>query len=164
MNIRTPAAKLAAAALLVMLTGCSGGTPKDGATAGATPAATSTAGGGVAAVSQYDSGPRAFETPVNASLVEQGEGLFKTKGCSACHAFGQKLTGPDLAGVTQRRTASWMASQILHPEVMTKSDPISHEMFAKFALQMPNQGLNEEQAKAVIEYFKHKDQESGAKK
>jgi cytochrome c551/c552 len=108
--------------------------------------------------SPLDVGPRAADQgPPDAAAAAQGEKLFTTKGCSACHAFGKRLTCPDLAGVTHRRTAQWMENQILHPEVMTKSDPISHGLFAQFALQMPNQHLTEAEAKAVIEYFKTRD-------
>jgi mono/diheme cytochrome c family protein len=122
-------------------------------TSAAAPAASSLPAG-------LDQGPRAADEPANGALAETGEGLFKSKGCSACHTFGQKLTGPDLAGVSHRRTAKWIESQILHPDKMTKEDPISHELFAKFALQMPNQGLTPDEAKAVIEYFKHQDAEA----
>ncbi len=115
------------------------------------------------AESPYDKGPRAGESPVNEALAEQGEKLFSTKGCTACHAFGKRVTGPDLAGVSMRRTAEWMENQILHPDKMVKEDPISHALFAQYALQMPNQGLTPEEAKAVIEYFKEKDHESSEK-
>jgi mono/diheme cytochrome c family protein len=125
------------------------------------PAASAPASGGVAAVSQYDSGPRAGESAIDASKVPVGEKLFKDKGCSACHAFGKRITCPDLQGVTMRRTAAWMEHQILHPDVMVKTDPIAHDLFAKFALQMPNQGLTADQADQVIEYFKHMDHEAG---
>jgi mono/diheme cytochrome c family protein len=125
------------------------------------PASSATGTTTMPAVSPYDSGPRAAESPVDKEKAEQGEKLFQTKGCSACHAFGKKVTGPDLAGVTQRRTAIWMENQILHPEVMTKQDPIAHDLFAKYSLQMPNQKLTEDEARAVIEYFKHKDKEAG---
>ena len=118
-------------------------------------------GTAAAAVSRYDSGPRAAASAVDGALAEKGEQLFQTKGCSACHAFGKKSAGPDLAGVTMRRTATWMENQILHPEVMTREDPISHQLFAQFALQMPNQGLTPDEARAVVEFFKHKDKESG---
>ncbi len=161
MNLRNVSLALAAGYVAFVLAGCSGKPSSDAASSSTT--MPSTSGLTVAAVSLYDSGPRAFETPVNQALVEQGEGLFKTKGCSACHAFGQKLTGPDLAGVTHRRTTPWIEHQILHPEIMTKTDPISHGLFATFALQMPNQGLTPEEAKAVIEHFKHKDQELNQK-
>jgi mono/diheme cytochrome c family protein len=130
---------------------------------GETTAAAQTGSGAPTAVpikSKFDDGPRAAEAAVDEAQAEQGEQLFKDKACSACHTFGQKLTGPDLAGVTRRRTAHWIEQQILHPEKMVKEDPISRELFAKFALQMPNQGLTEAQARAIIEYFKHHDRES----
>jgi cytochrome c551/c552 len=129
------------------------------ATSAPAPSATGTTT--MPAVSKYDSGPRAAESPVDKVKAEQGEKLFQTKGCSACHAFGKKVTGPDLAGVTQRRTTVWLENQILHPEVMTKEDPIARELFAKHSLQMPNQKLTEDEALAVIEFFKHKDKEAG---
>jgi mono/diheme cytochrome c family protein len=126
-----------------------------------------TSSSGVAAnasASGLDQGPRAGEAPITEGLVDRGEQLFKDKGCSACHTFGRKLTGPDLHGVTQRRTARWIENQILHPEVMTKQDPISRGLFAQFSLQMPNQGLTAAEAQAVIEYFKHQDHEAGESK
>lgn len=114
-----------------------------------------------AAVSRYDAGPRAGDTPVDERLAKQGEQLFKDKGCSACHTFGRKLTGPDLRGVTSRRTAAWIEHQILHPDVMTKEDPISRGLLAQFMLQMPNQGLTPDEARAVVEFFKRQDREAG---
>ena len=111
--------------------------------------------------SKYDGGPRAGEQPVDGALAEQGEKLFREKGCSACHAFGARLSGPDLAGVSLRRTAEWMEHQILEPEVMVKEDPIARALFAQYALQMTNQHLTPAEAKAVIEYLKHEDHEAG---
>jgi cytochrome c551/c552 len=146
------------------IAGCgSGGSKESGATASTASGTTATPAGGVAAVSKWDSGPRAGEQAIDEAQVERGKALFSSKGCTACHTFGKKLTGPDLAGVSMRRTAAWMEQQILHPEVMTKQDPISHALFATFALQMPNQGLTADEAKAVIEYFKHQDHEAGEK-
>jgi len=147
---------LVALLALYALAGCGGSGGSSGAASTAATAA-APAAGGVAATSQYDGGPRAADTPVDASKVDEGKGLFQTKGCSACHAFGRRLSCPDLAGVTHRRTAAWMEQQVLHPDVMTKTDPISHGLFAQYALQMPNQGLTPDQARAVIEFFKQTD-------
>jgi len=133
------------------LAGCGG---KSGDSA-ATSAATASGPG-----SKYDSGPRAAEEPLDQALAETGEQLFKDKGCSACHTFGRKLTGPDLAGVSQRRTARWIERQILHPDLMTKEDPTAKKLLAEFMLQMPNQGLNPGEARAIVEYFKHQDHEA----
>lgn len=149
------------------LASCGGKSADSSTTASSGSGSGATASGGgsaVAAVSKYDSGPRAGESPVNQALAEKGEELFKNKGCSACHAIGKRLTGPDLAGVSMRRTAAWLENQILHPDVMVKEDPIARGLFAQFALQMPNQGLTPDEARAVIEYFKHEDHEAGLPK
>jgi mono/diheme cytochrome c family protein len=137
---------------LVLVAGCGGGGGSGNSTGTADATTLS---------SPYDAGPRAGEAPVAEALVERGKGLFKTKGCSACHAFGKRLTCPDLKGVTMRRTADWMEHQILHPEIMTKEDPISHKLLVEYVQQMPNQGLTQDEARAVIEFFKHQDHELG---
>lgn len=147
-----PLAVLAALAVA----GCSPSKQESAETPASAPAPS---GGGVAAVSAYDSGPRASESPADKAKAEIGEKLFQTKGCTACHGWGKRLSGPDLKGVTLRRTALWMENQILHPEVMTKQDPISHGLFAQFSLQMPNQGLTQDEARAVIEYLKQREHE-----
>lgn len=125
-------------------------------------AGTAAGGDPSSASSPLDVGPRANSTPVDHEAAELGETLFSSKGCTACHGFGKKLTGPDLAGVTERRTAQWIESQILHPEVMTKNDPIAHQLYATFALQMPNQHLTQAEALDVIEYLKHRNAGGGA--
>ena len=151
--------------LALGLASCGGKSAESsGSGASASPSSSSSTTGGVLAVSRYDAGPRAGETPRDEERAEQGKALFQSKGCSACHAFGKKLTGPDLQGVTMRRTAAWIENQILHPDVMVKEDPISHELFAKFALQMPKQGLTPDEARAVIEFFKEQDHEAGLTK
>ena len=140
-----------AIALAVALAGC-GGSPSGGAAKGA-------AGGGSG--SKYDSGPRAGAVEADDELAEKGKSLFSTKGCTACHAQGRRLTGPDLAGVSMRRTQAWLEHQILDPATMAQEDPIARELMATHALQMPNQGLTPDEARSVIEFFKHYDQEAG---
>lgn len=140
------------AALVLFIGGCSNQPAASKTSAASSPAS--------ASGSKFDAGPRAGEQEIDESLVKTGEQLFKDKGCSACHTFGRRMSGPDLAGVTMRRTAQWMENQILHPEVMTKEDPISHQLMGVYALQMPNQGLTPDQAKSVIEFLKHRDHEA----
>ena len=161
MRLVAPVALMTLALLGATLAGCGGA--KDAGEA-ATPAASTTpspAPGGATLPANLDQGPRAGESKVDEARAKLGEALFKNKGCSACHAFGKRVTGPDLAGVSMRRTAAWMENQILHPDLMVKQDPISRGLFAQFALQMPNQGLTPDEARAVIEYFKYQDHEAG---
>ena len=110
-----------------------------------------------AAVSKYDGGPRASASPVNAAMAAEGKTLFTKKGCVTCHAFGKKLIGPDLKGVASQRSALWMENQILHPEIMTKEDPISMALLKDYKVPMTNQKLTPAEAKAVIEYIKQMD-------
>jgi len=152
MTRRIPVVLALLLATVLPLGGCGGGGSKDSSATTAT-----------GPRSPLDIGPRAGDSPVAAALAAQGEPLFKKKGCTACHAYGKRLTGPDLKGVTRRRTAQWMEQQILHPEIMVKEDPLSHELFGIYNLQMANQGLFPEEAKAVIEYFKKLDEEAEAK-
>ena len=93
------------------------------------------------------------------ALATRGQMLFKTKTCSTCHAFGLRITGPDLRGVTHRRSSSWIQQQILQPDVMTKIDPVSHELLAEYHVQMPNLMLTPGEAKALLEFIKRKDRE-----
>ena len=151
MNRRPLASLVLLLAIVLPLSGCGGGGAKD-QSATAPPEK-----------SPLDNGPRAGDSPVAAALAVKGEALFKSKGCTACHAYGKRLTGPDLRGVTRRRTAQWMESQILHPEVMIKQDPIARALFAEYNLQMANQGLVPDEAKSVVEYFKKLDEETEAK-
>ena len=107
--------------------------------------------------SPLDGGPRAAESPVDEELALEGEKLFKSKTCSTCHAFGLRITGPDLAGVTRRRTAAWIEAQIQRPDVMLREDPISRELLGEYVVPMPNLGIQPREAKALVEYMKKKD-------
>jgi mono/diheme cytochrome c family protein len=159
------AATLPAVALLALLAGCgaqpASETPAETATA--TPATTpETSAEAMPPPSKYDSGPRAGESPVDAVLAAQGEKLFTSKGCVACHAFGRKVTCPDLNGASMRRTAEWMEHQILHPEVMVKEDRIAWELRKGFPVPMTNMNVKPEEARALIEFIKKKDKDAGA--
>jgi mono/diheme cytochrome c family protein len=110
--------------------------------------------------SPYDTGPRAGEFPVAERLAEKGRDLFKQKACTACHAFGRLLTGPDLRGVSMRRSTRWMEMQILHPDVMVTEDPITIDLYNTYLVRMANQGLTPDEARCVIEYLKWVDEDS----
>ena len=75
--------------------------------------------------------------------------------CLACHRIGKKFIGPAPNGVLERRTPEWVMNMILNPEQMVKEDPLAKELLVEFnGSPMANQGLTEEQARAVLEYFR----------
>lgn len=91
--------------------------------------------------------------PDDPDLIEKGEKLFGKKGCKACHKIEEKLTGPALAGVTERREPEWIARMILHPEKMLEVDPTARELLGEFNTPMPNQNVSPEEAKALMAYL-----------
>lgn len=93
-------------------------------------------------------------------LYEKGEALFQSKGCVACHTIGKgKLTGPDLKGVTERRDQEWITKWLKDPDTMIRTDPTAKELLKQYLVPMPNQGLTDEDTKALIAFFKHEDSE-----
>ncbi len=87
------------------------------------------------------------------ALVSQGEQIFTTK-CSACHRLDRRYVGPALGQVTQRRTPAYVMNMILNPTEMTQKHPVAHQLLGTLMTQMPNLGLTEAQARAVLEYLR----------
>jgi mono/diheme cytochrome c family protein len=138
--------------VLGLLAGCGGsGTPESGATAAKAPRS---AAGPDPSGSQLNSGPKAATTvTLNPGLADFGEQAFQKRACVTCHAIGQTKQGPDLTGVAYRRTEAWMTRQIKDPDWMVKNDPIARELMAKYALQMANQQVPDQEIKAIIHYL-----------
>ena len=87
------------------------------------------------------------------ALADKGQELFKKK-CSACHKLDVKYVGPALKGVTKRRTPEWIMNQILNPKEMTEKDPIAKDLLATFMTQMTFQDVTQDDARAILEYFR----------
>ena len=84
-----------------------------------------------------------------------GQALF-ARGCSTCHTVGRgDRVGPDLAGVTSRRSREWLSRFIMHPDkVREAGDPIALELFEKYnRVIMPSLGLSEADASDVMSYI-----------
>jgi cytochrome c551/c552 len=99
-------------------------------------------------------GPMAVEAvTLNPGLADWGAQVFEKRACVTCHTFGEDKQGPDLSGVATRRTVTWMKRQITDPEYMVKNDPIARGMYAKFALQMANQQVPDQEVDALIQFL-----------
>lgn len=90
---------------------------------------------------------------IDEALAGKGQAVFEAK-CTACHKFGERYVGPDLAGVTERRQPEWIMNMALNPENMLQQDPIAKELLGEYMTPMPNQNLTQEEARAVLEYFR----------
>jgi nitrite reductase (NO-forming) len=84
-----------------------------------------------------------------------GKLAFESK-CLACHSVGQgKKLGPDLAGVSKRRSNDWLTKWLKSPEKMLETDADAKALLKDFNnLPMPNQSLSDAEIKQYIKYFR----------
>ncbi|MFD1616032.1 c-type cytochrome [Gelatiniphilus marinus] len=91
---------------------------------------------------------------IDQKMVAHGADVFK-KMCAACHRPDKKFIGPAPKGILERRTPEWVMNMILDPEGMVKNDPLAKDLLIEFnGSPMANQNLSEEDARAVLEYFR----------
>ena len=73
----------------------------------------------------------------------------------ACHKIGEgRLVGPDLAGVTDRRSFTWIYSMMMNPDSMLRSDSTAQGLLGEYFTPMPNQKIQPEEARALYEYLR----------
>lgn len=97
----------------------------------------------------------------------EGKQVFNSKGCVACHGFGtgDKPTGPDLKGVTERRKTAWLKAWLADPPAMLKSDPIAKKLLKKFnGVAMPKTPLTSKEIDQIIDYLSWMDKHGGKAK
>ena len=88
------------------------------------------------------------------SLAATGKEIYESK-CTACHKPDKQFIGPAPKGILTRRTPAWIMNMILNPDEMVQTDPIAKKLLVEFnGSPMANQNLTEEEARAVLEYFR----------
>ena len=91
---------------------------------------------------------------VDDAMAAKGKEVYDQM-CLACHRIGKKFIGPAPNNILERRTPEWVMNMILNPDQMVKEDPLAKDLLMEFnGSPMANQGLTEEQARAVLEYFR----------
>lgn len=94
---------------------------------------------------------------IDDAMAAHGEDVFG-KMCTACHKMEKKFIGPKIADVTNRRAPEWIMNMILNPEEMIKKDPIAKQLLIESNMAvMANQNISEEDARAILEYFRKHD-------
>lgn len=95
-----------------------------------------------------------LEPEIDHTRVTHGAELYKNK-CTSCHRTDKKFIGPASAGVLNRRTPEWIMNLILNPQEMERKDHLTKELSKEFNNAiMPNQFLDEYEARSVLEYFR----------
>ena len=93
-------------------------------------------------------------TEVDQNLAAQGKAVYD-KMCTACHKPDKTYIGPAPKNILDRRTPEWVMNMILNPDVMIVQDPLAKDLLMEFnGAPMANQNLTEEEARAILEYFR----------
>ncbi len=94
-----------------------------------------------------------LNTPLEPGLVERGKAIYEMK-CAACHKLtGQRVVGPGWAGVTERRQPEWIMNMVMNVDVMLAEDPTARQLLEECLTRMPNQNINRDDARALLEYM-----------
>jgi cytochrome c551/c552 len=95
-----------------------------------------------------------LESEIDQNMVTHGAKLYKNK-CASCHRTDKKFIGPASAGIMNRRTPEWIMNKMLNPLKMIQEDHLTKELVKEFNYAiMPDQSLEEHEARAVLEYFR----------
>ena len=97
-----------------------------------------------------------LSSPVNLMAGEDGEAFFQ-QNCTSCHSIGGgPLVGPDLKGVTHRRSREWLEHFIQNPQATIDSgDSYAHELVEHSnGIVMPQvPGVTPAVAKALVDFL-----------
>lgn len=105
----------------------------------------------------------ATSTPTDPGAV-LGKQNFESK-CLACHSIGQgKKLGPDLYGLTKKRSDEWLTKWLKNPEQMLKTDATAKAMLKEYGgIPMPNQNLSDAEVSQYLKYFHWADSQPASK-
>jgi cytochrome c551/c552 len=84
-----------------------------------------------------------------------GQKIFK-QSCAACHSTcANRVVGPGLKDITQKRTEQWLIDFIRDSQsLVAKGDPDAVAIFEEYnRIPMPAQNLSDEEIKAVLAYL-----------
>lgn len=94
---------------------------------------------------------------IDNDMAEAGLKIREVK-CASCHKVTEeKLVGPGWKGVTRRREPQWIMNFITNPDPMISKDPVVQAQLELCLVRMPNQNLNDQEARAILEFMRKND-------
>jgi cytochrome c2 len=93
-----------------------------------------------------------YSVPV---IAQDGESLFKAN-CASCHAVHDKVIGPALKGISQRRPEDWLIKWIRNSQAMIKGgDEYGNKLFKEYnGTVMTSFNMKDDEIKAILAYIK----------
>ena len=99
----------------------------------------------------------ALTHPLDEKMIATGKNVYDVK-CASCHKLSdEKLVGPGWKGVTDRRTPEWIMNFVTNTSEMLQKDTAAQNMLEVCLVQMPNQGLSDDDARGVLEFMRKND-------
>lgn len=99
----------------------------------------------------------ALNSKLDEAMAEKGEKVVELK-CESCHKMtDERMVGPGWKGVTTRHKPEWIMNFITNTDAMIDKDPKAQAMLEICLVRMPNQSLNDEDARAILEYMRKND-------
>ncbi len=100
-----------------------------------------------------------LSNPLDQAMVTAGKATYELK-CQSCHKLtDEKLVGPGWKDVTKRRQPTWIMNMITNVDMMLEKDPEAQKLLELCLVRMPNQNINQEEARKVIEFMRNNDGE-----
>ncbi len=86
--------------------------------------------------------------------AQNGEALFR-RYCGICHTIGGgRLVGPDLNGVTSKRSEEWLMKMTKgSQDLINSGDTAAKAVFQKFNIIMPNQTMPDSELKEILAFI-----------
>jgi len=91
---------------------------------------------------------------VDTPMANVGAALFRTR-CAACHmlAGAGGALGPDLSGVTLRRSPAWIHAMITNPDSMLRADSTARTLYERYEMRMLDVDAEPAEVRALVEYI-----------
>ncbi len=94
---------------------------------------------------------------LDVQMATAGKAVYEMK-CYSCHKLtDERLVGPGWKGVTQRRAPEWIMNFSTNTDEMLNKDAQAQAMLETCLIRMPNQNLNDEDARKVLEFMRQND-------
>lgn len=94
---------------------------------------------------------------LDAAMASKGEKTAELK-CYSCHKVSdERLVGPGWQGVTARHSPEWIMNFMTNPDEMLDKDPKAQAMLELCMVRMPNQDLQDEEARQLLEFMRKND-------
>lgn len=96
-------------------------------------------------------------TGLDKAMADQGEKIAEMK-CLSCHKLSdERLVGPGWKGVTERHRPEWIMNFMTNTDVMIDKDPKVQAMLEICLVRMPNQSLEDQEARDILEFMREND-------